>query len=130
VAGVRVDQPGRLGRNRSSTSAPTALFRQVVQIGVGGVPLGVHDGVHVLRRTQHPQFGDGLVGGDDQLHARPLGRHQALAGHGVGGPARSVGGGPATAWSVPTVASSPSVVPPSTARPAPSTSISPSWAWR
>ncbi len=40
-----------------------------------GALLGVHDGVHVLGSAQYAQFGHRLVGGDDQLHARPLGRH-------------------------------------------------------
>ncbi len=92
VAGVRVDQPGRLGRQCFSASASAALFGQVVQIAQRGVPLGVHDGVHVLGPPEHPQFGHRLVGGDDQLHARPLGRHQALTGHGICRPARPVEG--------------------------------------
>ena len=49
----------------------------------GGVSLGVHDPVHVLGPADHPQLGHGLVGGDDQLHARALGGDQPLAGRRV-----------------------------------------------
>jgi hypothetical protein len=64
VTGVGVDQPG--GRHRSpGPAAPAALVpRHRVEIGERGVPLGVHDPVHVLRPSDHTELGDGLVGGD------------------------------------------------------------------
>ena len=92
VAGVGVDEAGGRGRDGGHASASAALFGHVVQVGERGVALGVHDGVHVLGPAEHPELGHRLVGGDHQLHARPLGRDQSLAGRRVGGPAGAVEG--------------------------------------
>jgi hypothetical protein len=48
--------------------------------------------VHVLGPADHAQLGHGLVGGDDQLHARPAGVHQALARRRVDSTAGAVDG--------------------------------------
>ena len=67
VPGVGVDETG--GRRGDSGHAPPAapFSGQLVQVFQGGVPLGVHDGVHVVNLAEDPQLGHRLVGGDDQL---------------------------------------------------------------
>ena len=90
MAGMGVDEAGGRGRHGSYSPASAAFSGQLVQIAQRGVPLGVHDGVHVLCPTEHPQFGDGLVGSDDQLHARAPGGDHSLAGRRVTGPAGAV----------------------------------------
>jgi hypothetical protein len=92
MAGMGVDQPGGGGGHRGHATPPAAFFGQVVQIAQRGVPFGIHDGVHVLGSTEHPQLGHRLMGGDDQLHARAPGVDQAFAGRRVTGTARSVEG--------------------------------------
>jgi hypothetical protein len=90
MAGVGVDEAGGGGRDRSHASASAACSGQVVQIAQCGVPLGVHDGVHILCPAEHSELGDGLVGGDEQLHARAPGGDHSLARPRVTGPAGSV----------------------------------------
>jgi hypothetical protein len=92
VAGMGIDQAGGGCRHGSYSPASAPLSGQVVQVAQRGIPLGVHDGVHVLCPTEHPELGDGLVGGDDQLHARAPGGDHSLARPRVTGPTRSVEG--------------------------------------
>ena len=92
MAGVGVDQAGGRRRDGGHTSPSAPLFGQFVQVVERGVPFGVHDGVHVLRPTEDPQFGYRLVGGDDQLHARTPGVDQPFPSLRVTGSARSVEG--------------------------------------
>ena len=90
VTGVGVDQPTRRRGDGQAAPPPAALPGDGLQIGQGGVPLGVHDPVHVLSPPDHSQFGHRLVGGDDQLHARPAGGGQPGARPRVLGAARAV----------------------------------------
>ncbi len=93
VASGGVDQAlGRGAHRRLPPSSPEAPG-QVVEVGQGGVSLGVHDPVHVLGPADHTQLGHRLVGRDHQLQPRALGVHQPLPGGGVTGPARAVEGG-------------------------------------
>ena len=79
VAGDGVDEA--LGRGALHRPASPAAHGagQLLQIGQGGVALGVHDPVHVLGPADDAQLGHGLVGRDDQLQARAFGVDQALA---------------------------------------------------
>ncbi len=90
VAGVGVDQPARRRREPQTAPAAAPFHGDGLQVGQGGVPFGVHDPVHVLGPADHPQLGDRLVGGDDQLHARPAGGGQLRAGGRVPGTAGAV----------------------------------------
>jgi hypothetical protein len=93
VTGDGVDQAGG-GCEHAGPAPPAAdVTGQGVEVGQGGVALGVHDAVHVLGPADHAELGHALVGGDDQLHPRPAGANQALAGGGVDRPARAVEGG-------------------------------------
>ena len=87
MAGVGVDEAGGGSGDRGHPPASAALNGEGVEVGQGGVALGVHDGVHVLGPAQHPELGHRLVRGDHELHARPLGRHEAPAAFGVPRPA-------------------------------------------
>ncbi len=74
MAGVGVDEPA--GGRRRPRPAPTAPAGpgHLVEVGQGGVALGVEQAVHDLAQVDHPELGDGLVGRDDELHpwtARP-----------------------------------------------------------
>ena len=85
MAGDGVRQPGGGRGHRCRTTAATTLADEVVEVGHGGVALGVEDAVHVLRAADDSQLRHGLVGGDDQLHARTAGADQPLAGGRVNG---------------------------------------------
>src|SRR5581483_7838882 len=61
VAGVCVDEAGGLGGDRRPPPAPALLARQGVEVGHGGVALGVHDLVHVLDVTKHTELSHRLV---------------------------------------------------------------------
>jgi hypothetical protein len=93
VAGVGVDQARGWREHPGPSPPPADVAGQGVEVGEGGVALGVHNAVHVLGPTDDAELSHALVGGDDQLHARPPGRDQALAGGGVDGAARAVEGG-------------------------------------
>ena len=90
VTGVGVDQAARRRGDGQAAPPPAPLPGDGLQIGQGGVPLGVHDPVHVLGPADHAELGHRLVGGDDQLHARPAGGGQPDAGRRVPGAARAV----------------------------------------
>ncbi len=92
VAGMGVDQPAGLGCHRRPAPPAADAAGDPVQVGEGGVAFGVHDGVHVFGPADHPQLGDALVGGDDQLQAGPARLHQPLTRLGVAGPAGPVDG--------------------------------------
>jgi hypothetical protein len=62
MAGVGVDQPTRRRGDGQAAPPPAALPGDGLQVGEGGVPLGVHDPVHVLSPPDHPELGNRLVG--------------------------------------------------------------------
>ena len=88
MAGVGVDQPVGRGRRGRPTSPAAHAAGHPVEVGEGGVALGVHDQMHVLGPADHPQLGHALMRRDHQLHARPAGLHQPLPAFGVAGAAR------------------------------------------
>ena len=90
MTGVGVDQPACRRGNGQAAPPPAALPGDCLQIRQGGVPLGVHDPVHVLGPADHAELGHRLVGGDDQLHARPAGGGKPDARPRVLGAARAV----------------------------------------
>ncbi len=90
VAGVGEDQPVRLGRHRRHTAPAAHSSGHPVQVGHGGVALGVHNEMHVLDPADHSQLGHALMGRDHHLHARPCRVHQPLPAVGVAGAARPV----------------------------------------
>jgi hypothetical protein len=92
VAGGGVDEPGRRRGDRLFSPAPAPSQGELVQVGEGGVALGVHDGVHVLGSSDDTQLGHGLLRPDDELHARTQGVGQAHPAGGIDGSARAVEG--------------------------------------
>lgn len=76
VAGDGPREPVGRGAGLGPASAAAPVTEPVVEVGEGGVALGVEDGVHVLGLADHPEYGDGLVGGDDELDAGPAGGDQ------------------------------------------------------
>ena len=92
MAGRGVDEPP--GRGHHPLAAPAAAHElgDPVEVAHGGVALGVEDHVHVPGAPHHPKLGHRLVGGNDQLHARSGGGHQAGAGVRVPGPSGAVEG--------------------------------------
>ena len=73
-----------VGRCRTWPAPPPALLlNHLVQVGHGGVSLGVQDQVHVLGPADHAQLGHRLVRGYDQLHPGPQAMHEPLAAVGV-----------------------------------------------
>ena len=89
VAGMGVDQPARLRGDRGAAPASAHLAGDPVQVGQGGVTLGVHDLMHVLGPADDPQLGHRLVRRYDDLQARPPGRYQPLPAAQDGGRRRA-----------------------------------------
>ena len=87
VPGRGVGEPFGGGAHRRPAPPSAHAAGDVVEVGQGGVTLGVHDGVHVLGPADDAKLGDGLVGGDHQLHARAGGTDQPVPGGRVTGPA-------------------------------------------
>jgi hypothetical protein len=87
VPGAPEGQAGRRGADLEASPPAALALDPGVEEGHGGVGLGVEDLVHVVGSTDDAEHGDGLVGGDDQLHAGPLRRRQPRPEHGISGAA-------------------------------------------
>jgi hypothetical protein len=64
MAGHGPGEPAGRRTHLRPSPPPAVLLDDVVQVGHGGVPLGVQDGVHVLGPAHDPQLGHRLVAAD------------------------------------------------------------------
>jgi hypothetical protein len=89
---VGVDEPTGRRRRRRSASATASFAHQLVEVLEGGVPLGVEDGVHVVGSADDAEFGDRLVGADDEFHAGSPHVGESYPGVGISRAARTEDG--------------------------------------
>ena len=87
MAGHRPGEaPGR--RAHLGPAPPPALvLDDLVQVGHGGVALGVGDGVHVFCPADDPELGHRLMGADDDLEPRAQAGDETLPAERVASPA-------------------------------------------
>ena len=94
MAGHRPGEPFGRGADLGAAATAASVHDDLVEVGHGGVPLGVDDLVHVLGPADHAQLCHRLVRTDDDLHARPHAADQALAAERVVSPAGGEDGSP------------------------------------
>ena len=94
MAGHRPGEPRGRGADLGAAATAASVHDDLVEVGHGGVALGVDDLVHVLGPADHAQLCHRLVRADHDLHARPHAADQALAAERVVSPAGGEDGSP------------------------------------